>query len=377
MPKQTKILIIVLVGVVVLISGFYIYNKLLIPKKTSISEKLRTREQPIIPEETGPKLIVSAPVAIETVAYKPSLFNVLIENEKGYQEAKDVNITLRGIIGTVSLSYVNISQGESKNFEVKLDGLEPGDYTLYLDINGKPDINISKTILIKSQIVVGLDGYHLFSDIWKGEKGEYSEADFVKYLNENNIKTTIIDSKFSSEILEKLNVLIVETPEQPFSSIEKQELRNFLNKKGGLLLVGAHSVFGSEEKFVAFLNDLADSFHLEVKFARSSQYIPAGWTKEITKHPVTSGVEEVWCRSGYPLEIDIPMIPLVKREGGTIYAVQQYAKGKIGIIRDADALRISPLTSYEPECPQCNQLNLNLIKWLATPPTAKELEEMG
>jgi len=366
MIKQTKALLVTLIAIAVLSGGFLAYNKLIVSQKSLVPEKPETTEEPTVP---APKLTISAPSEIEVTAYKAYSFNFSIKNEEKCQEAKDVNVTLRGIIGEISPSNITIPPGKLIEFKVKLDGLKPGNYTLYLETSGKPDVSIAKTISVKSQIVVGLDGYHFIffgirnKDAWKAEK-YYDEAKFVKYLNKNGIKTKTIESPFSPQVLKNINLLIIEDPLQPFLLNEKQELKNFLNDGNSLLIIGPSMLTTYHDDFT-FLNDLLQSFHVRVKFSRSNQYIKKGWTNEIAEHPATLGVEKIWCDGGYALEIKEPVVPLVKREGGTIYAVQYYAKGKIGIIGSGFyGLSISS---------ELGRLNLNLIKWLVTPEVYKEM----
>ena len=95
MSKQTKILIGIFVAVAILVGAFFLYNKLLISEKpTAPKETIPQKpKEPISPtEKISPKLSFSIPQKLEVPAYKTSSFNFSIENEKGYPEAKDVNI---------------------------------------------------------------------------------------------------------------------------------------------------------------------------------------------------------------------------------------------------------------------------------------------
>jgi len=393
MTNQIKILIGIFL-IIILIGAFYIYNKILIPEKPIIPEKLTPEKPAISPERVSPKLNVSTPSALEIAAYKSLSFNFSIENEQGYSEAKDVNVTLT--LGEtpilVTPNNVNIGSGELQNFQAELNKIPPGDFNLYLKIKGQPDISISKTILVKSQIVVGIDGYHTYGyygpgSIWK-EKFECGNHNlctgrnyaFVKNLNENNIKTTIIESPLSFEILKDINTFIILAPDinRPLSSNEIIELKKFLNNNGGLLLIAPqYYTHNGDKNCITNLIDLIKSLHLEIK-EFTLRYPPVGlytteeeWTKEITQHPVTSGIEEILYDGVFTFEVEVPLISLVKLHGSTIYAIQYYSKGKIGIIGSDSVLR------YGERCHQCQELNLNLIKWLVTPPTSKELEELG
>jgi hypothetical protein len=192
MIKQTKFLISVFVILIALVGGFYIYNKLLVSEKPVVSE-----EKPLS------SMTISIPSELEVIAYKKSSFNFSIKNERK-DSLKDVNITLDGVSGEVTPNHIDIASNDLQEFEAKLDGIIPGNYILYLKIQAKPDIDITKTISLKSQVVVGLDGYH---DISPGFPRNYWEMEgsddwyFVEYLHENNIKTEVIKSSFSPELL--------------------------------------------------------------------------------------------------------------------------------------------------------------------------------
>ena len=390
MSKQIKILIGVFVAVAILVGAFFLYNKLLISEKPT-APKETTPQKPKEPisstEKISPKLSFSIPQKLEVPAYKTSSFNFSIENEKGYPEAKDVNIALSLEETPISVTPNNISiaPGESQTFKVKLDKLEPGNYNLYLKIQSKPDISINKTIPLKSQIVVGLGYYHSnLLQIWKREAAKQEKKyyeiiedyEMVKFLDRNDIKSEITDSPLSSEFLGKINVMIVLSQDlSPFSFNEKQELKNFLDNGGGLLLVAPDY----KEIGLANLNDLIEFLHLNVKINRRHEgwYAPGyfgmkekpeEWTNKITKHPLTSGIEQILYGGYYTLDIKPPMIPLVRLNGGeTIYAVQYYAKGKIGVIGSESVLK------YGDSCYQCQKLYLNLIKWLAAPEICEEM----
>lgn len=374
MAKQTKALISVLAIAIILTGGYFIYNKLLALKLSVPPEKTVPEKQIVSSGKIFPKLTISILPKFETVAYKSSSFSVSVKNEKGHPEVKNLNFALRGIAGEVSPTNVSINPGESTEFKVKLDKLEPGDYNLSLKITGEPEIDITRTVSIESRMVVGLDAYHTGGDLYNSDiwSGNYYEAGFAKYLRENGIKTKIIKSQLTPELLNSINTFIVVIPEQPFSSSEKKALKKFLDKKGGLLLIGFGG--GTYESFLTFLNDIADSLHLRIRFTRSQGYVKGGWTTEITKNPITSGIEKIWWEGGYPLEVRPPMTPLVKKEGGIIYAIQHYSHGKIAIMLDTSLLRVTCHPLYAPGCLQQNQLNLNLVKWLSTP---EIFEEMG
>lgn len=384
MKKQTEILIGIFIITVILAGGFFTYNKKLVP------EKLKAPESPVVLQEKPlPELTISIPSKVEIVAYKPYLLNFSIKNERGHLEAKKVNITLSLDKTPILIkpNNTNIGPGESQDFEAKIDKLEPGDYKLYLKIIGKPKISISKTIPLKSQIVVGLDGYHTYNyygsgSVWKkkfecGSQYLCTGRDylFVKNLNDNNIKTIIIESQLSSEILKDINVLLILAPDinSPLLPDEITELKRFLNNNGGLLLIAPQYYTHTDDKnCITNLIKLAKSLNLKIK-EFTLWYPEVGlyetqkeWTKEITQYPVTLGVEEILYDGVFTFEVEPPLISLVKLHGHPIYAIQYYSNGKIGIIGSDSVL------SYGKKCHQCQKLHLNLIKWLATPEVYEE-----
>ena len=383
MTNQIKILIGIFV-IIIIVGGFFIYNRLfIIPEKPLLPEK-PTPETPTIPsEKISPKLSVSIPQKLEIVAYRPFSFEFSIENEQGYPEAKDVNVTLA--LGETSIlvtpNNVNIGPGESQNFKAELNKITPGNFTLYLEIKGKPDISISKIIPLKSQIVVGLDEYHV-GRIPCWEKGTtvfravpLGTTNFLEYLGKENIKTEIFNSRLTTETLKNINVLIIAYPTQPISISEKEAIKKFLNQGGGLLLAASHLQKETEEIRTFAINDLAVSLNLPLKFSTrfcTFDDFSNVWVQEIIGHPVTSGINAVLRQCG-TLDTDLPLISLVKQDGKGIYAIQYYSNGKIGAIASGEVFTNQVFDT----CHQCQELNLNLIKWLATPPTPEEIETLG
>lgn len=245
--------------------------------------------------------------------------------------------------------------------------------------------NIGTTIPLKSQIVVGLDEYHVGrTPCW--DKGTtvfrgmpLGTNEFLNYLKKENIKTEIINSKITPEILENINILIIAYPVEPFSESEKETLRDFLSKGGGVLLAASH-YGGTEESRVFVVNDIAESLNLNIKFHNySCNTVPNNWTKEIIEYElITSGINAVLTQCGY-IDVGISTIPLVKQivkqEKKVIYAIQYYSKGKMGKIGIVASGEVFTNQIFDA-CSQCQELNLNLIKWLATPLTPQEIEEL-
>lgn len=374
-----KILIgIFVILVVVLVSGFFIYDRFLILEKTPTSEEPSASEETVSPEEKlPPKLIVSAPSELEVVAYKSYIFNFSIKNEEEYAAAENINISLGGITGTINQNNVLIEGGKSKSFEVRLDGLLPGEYLLSVNIKGEPAINITKDIFVKSQIVVGLEQYHTYNQIWKealSNDGLLPEGiskpywAFIDYLNRQGVKTKIIKSRLTPEVLEGINVLVIAIPFQPFLSDEKDTLkRYFLDQGGGLLLAGD---FNNYMKVNTRLNELTECLHSGIKF--NSDYVEK-WTTQITNHPVTTGIETIFYTQGCSLEVTAPAaLALIKVDGKDVLVVQHYSYGKIASI-GSDGI----FSMTENICRQCLELDFNLIKWLAVPLTKEELKERG
>ena len=385
MTNQTKILIGILVVLVILVGGLFVYNKLLIPEKPIVPER-PTPEKPAIPSErVSPKLSVSIPSRLEMTAYKSFSFNFSIGNERGYPEAKDVNITLT--LGETSIlvtpNNVNIASGESQNFKAEFNKIPPGDFNLYLKIEGKPDISISKSIPLNSQIVIGLDQYHARPSTWRINQRDCPECrtfwsiqtgKFMEDLSKENIKVIIIESPLDDKVMEKINVLVIGGYlNKVVTPTEIKELKNFLNQQGGLFLVGSGSGSVLTERLL--FNDLIESLHLLVKINEDDCNIGGRYTKEIIKHDITAEAAVLGgiLYFGCSLKTEIPLIPLVTYENRTFYAIQYYAKGKIGVMGSFEMLTDARLD----KCPFCRKIILNLIKWLATPPTPEEIETLG
>jgi len=385
MTNQIKILIGIFV-IIIIVGGFFIYNRLfIIPEKPLLPEK-PTPETPTIPsEKISPKLSVSIPQKLEIVAYRPFSFEFSIENEQGYPEAKDVNVTLA--LGETSIlvtpNNVNIGPGESQNFKAELNKITPGNFTLYLEIKGKPDISISKSIPLNSQIVIGLDQYHARPSTWRINQRDCPECrtfwsiqtgKFMEDLSKENIKVIIIESPLDDKVMEKINVLVIGGYlNKVVTPTEIKELKNFLNQQGGLFLVGSGSGSVLTERLL--FNDLIESLHLLVKINEDDCNIGGRYTKEIIKHDITAEAAVLGgiLYFGCSLKTEIPLIPLVTYENRTFYAIQYYAKGKIGVMGSFEMLTDARLD----KCPFCRKINLNLIKWLATPPTPEEIETLG
>jgi hypothetical protein len=326
------------------------------------------------------ELIVSMPQELEIMAYRESSFDFSIKNEKE-NDLDNLNITLEGAPGKINPNNINIKSNESKNFKLTFDSLKPGEYDVFLKIQADPDTYVNKSVSLKSKIVVGLDGYHDRSpgfprNYWERENSD--EWYFVEFLHENDIETKVINSSFSPEVLKKVNIIIIKSPKKIFLSDERETIKNFLNEGNGLLLVSSIAM----PQVRSFTEDLFDWLGLRVELAKfeSDSYVRYfesnfGWTNEIKKHSITEGINEIWHNRSYILDTQEPVFSLVEKKSFTIYAIQNYSQGKIGIIvspHDLVGIKRDQITNLSSS--NRNQLNLNLIKWLARP---EIYEEMG
>lgn len=324
-----------------------------------------------------PDLNVTFPSQLEISAYKKYSFDFVIENPKWQSKAKDVAITSGSetIPVQVGPNNITISSGSSQTFKIELKNIPPGNYDLNLKIEGKPNIKISKTIPLKSQSIVGLDTYHVLGSIfWKekvtpvGFEGKTVTVPptmdlFIKYISEAGFVTKTLESQFTAETLKDLNILIIAKPEQPILDNEKEVLKNFISQGGSILLAGDGSFMGRTASSTETLNDLAKFLNLNLKF--NNDYLePTGWSKDIASHEITSGVEEINYK-GCSLDISSPLISLAKYQNKDVYAVQNYEDGKLGAIGSWYVLGADK--NWTEGCRQCQKLNLNLMKWLATP----------
>jgi len=404
MMNQKEILILIFVILIISIGGFLIYNEMLISEKPPVSK-----------EETLSDLTISTPSELEVVAYKKSSFNFSIKNERK-DSLKDVNITLDVVSGEVTPNHIDIASNDLQEFEVKLDGIIPGNYILYLKIQEEPNIDITKTISLKSQVVVGLDGYHNHNENPKSAIGncwrekfetkicyerlieENPDYPFVAYISNDcegnfcrgryfpfaknlenfGMKTEIIESPFSSDMFDKINVLVLLPPYigRQLSFTEKDELEKFLNKGGGLLLVEP-GYFNCLPAVNPNFKDLIETLHLNVRLrihrncVRGKERPTVREIEEFSKwsleHQITASGEAFPYSGFFVLGVKPPMTSLIElNKGETIYAIQYYAKGKIGIISSTMQLELRYAST--------GMLHYNLINWLAEP---EVYEEMG
>jgi plastocyanin len=362
------------------------------------------------------ELIVSMPQELEIMAYRESSFDFSIKNEKE-NDLDNLNITLEGAPGKINPNNINIKSNESKNFKLTFDSLKPGEYDVFLKIQADPDTYVNKSVSLKSKIVVGLDGYHVynypygtFGNCWKGNfeserlaesfveneptglfsinisnncrgsscVGRYSY--FSKSLEASGMKTKIIESPFFSKMYNDFNIFVILPhvfSKNRFSFTEKNELKKFLDKGGSLLIIEPGYYYpchmtNNHKYLFDFLNiDLELMIHrpcIEYSKEKPSDIDSIlEYASLKLEHPITVSVERFPYAGFFTIKSETPLNSLLELEGRkTIYAIQNYSNGKIGIISSTMQLEMRNHDIYS--------LHESLIRWLVLP---EECEEMG
>jgi len=117
---------------------------------------------------------------------------------------------------------------------------------------------------------------------WYGQLSTYNYYSLRKFL-ENYYRVGINTREITSEVLMFQDVVILKCPTRPYKDSEQEALVSFVNKGGGLFLVGDHTdVFGSS----TFLNALAG--RLGFSFNKDGQWDICG-DFSVYSHPKTLG----------------------------------------------------------------------------------------
>ncbi|MEA2061945.1 MAG: hypothetical protein U9P10_15900 [Thermodesulfobacteriota bacterium] len=126
-----------------------------------------------------------------------------------------------------------------------------------------------------------------FDTTWYGRKSTYNYFCMADYFNHYYKVDHNMDKALSSDILSDFDILIIKTPTEPYTSEEIESIVDFVEKGGGLWLVGDHTnVFGMSY----YINFIAKKFNLffhydstyDLKTGRLSVYKPPG----ILAHPI-------------------------------------------------------------------------------------------
>ena len=126
-----------------------------------------------------------------------------------------------------------------------------------------------------------------FDTTWYGRKSTYNYYCMVDYFDHYYDVDQNLDQELSSELLSDYDVLIIKTPTEPYQPDEIESLVDFVEKGGGLWLIGDHTnVFGMSY----YINFIAKKFGLffhydstyDLKTGRLSVYTPPG----ILAHPI-------------------------------------------------------------------------------------------
>jgi len=140
-----------------------------------------------------------------------------------------------------------------------------------------------------------------FNTTWYGEKSTYNYYSLAEYLK-HFYKVDQKSEEFTDDLLKNYDILFIKTPTEPFWESEISAVKSFVERGGGLLLVGDHTnVFG----ITTNLNPLASQF--SVKFRYDGQYDLAGELSVYRKpnvlpHPVVQAMPPFMFATGCMLE---------------------------------------------------------------------------
>ena len=140
---------------------------------------------------------------------------------------------------------------------------------------------------------------------WYGKKSTYNYYCLSEYLK-NYYSVDINREKITGELLEKYDILFIKTPTEPFLNSEIDAILKFVERGGGLFLIGDHTnVFG----ITSNLNPIASRFG--IKFRYDGQYDLEGEHSIFIKplilpHPVVHNLPKFSFATGCML--DAPLL---------------------------------------------------------------------
>lgn len=127
-----------------------------------------------------------------------------------------------------------------------------------------------------------------FDRTWFGRSSVYNYATYYRWLNEHYTTTIQLDRRYSDEVLADTDVLILKTPTVPFETAEIDAIERFVERGGGLLLLGDHTdLLGMSSN----LNAVAERFQIRFRLDGCNQlddgqfhsYSPSIWNS----HPAS------------------------------------------------------------------------------------------
>ncbi len=117
---------------------------------------------------------------------------------------------------------------------------------------------------------IAYDGFHhkLDSAFFENDSITHST---LRYLNSIGYEATILEEPISPESLKGISILVLETPEDDYTSSEVDYLVNFVNKGGSLFILGDHTNIMS---CYTTLNPILNKFGLHLNFDYSMLWEP-------------------------------------------------------------------------------------------------------
>ncbi|MCL2058702.1 MAG: hypothetical protein FWH01_06535 [Oscillospiraceae bacterium] len=157
---------------------------------------------------------------------------------------------------------------------------------------------------------VVVDEYHsdwewtdeAYDENWFGERSGYNYYCFYEYIDKHYITSRNM-APITAELLSQADVFIIKTPTEPFSADEVSALHNFVERGGGLYLIGDHTnVFGTSTN----LNQIAPLFG--IRFLHDCTYeltrgnLSEYKTSSLMPHPVVRDLPHFLFASSNTLE---------------------------------------------------------------------------
>jgi hypothetical protein len=126
-----------------------------------------------------------------------------------------------------------------------------------------PGIKKQGRILIDEKHTIWEKTTRPYDTLWYGEDSGYNYYSLAAYLQDYYDVAKNLDSPISRELLETCDVLILKTPTAAYDKGEIDAIWEFVQKGGGLFLIGDHTnVFGTS----TYLNPVAERFGLRFKY---------------------------------------------------------------------------------------------------------------
>lgn len=223
---------------------------------------------------------------------------------------------------------------------------------------------------------------------WYGDFSTYGFASGVEWLGYSFATTVNVSAEYTDELLAEYDVLILKTPQVSMEPEEVSAVQRFVQRGGGLLLLGDHTdLFGSSRR----LNVLAGSAGLRFRFDSVSGAAARAFRVvefEDSGHPAGSGLTRTEFMTGCSIGLEASAEPLgvagfqvcelADFGGGSNFGVigsdprchvgpaVSIAEGRIGlgrVIAHGDSTSLSSFALFKHDR---ERLLLNMVAWLNT-----------